>query len=190
MRRSLSSGKCSPATTSGNADLVALVRLYRIHNRPCLEKELKFFRDMPSLELAVHSAALAMNGNNKRYDHQRRISQKPLKRAKQILNQSLRQIKGCGSFHELHSWLAETLGAVRGLGELYIYDTALRLGAFRRLAPEFVYLHRGTRAGAKALGLKTSDGYLTIADLPKPLRTLAPYEAEGFLCIYAGHFTK
>lgn len=149
-----------------------------------------FFRDMPSLALAVHNAALAMDGNNKRYKHQCRISRKPLKRAKQILSQSLSQIKECGSFQELHSWLAEALGAVRGLGELYIYDTAIRIGAFRRLAPEFVYLHRGTRAGAKALGLKTSGGYLTITDLPKSLRKLAPHEVEDFLCIYEGHFTK
>jgi hypothetical protein len=185
-----SSSKCSPATASVNADLAALVRLYRIHNRADSEKEIKFFRDMPSFELAVHHAALATDDRGKRYSHQRRISQSPLKSAKQILAKSFSKIEKCGSFHELYSWLAEALGAVHGLGELYIYDTAFRLGAFRRLAPEFVYLHRGTRAGAQALGIGTSGDYLAIADLPKPLRSLAPHEMEDFLCIYKGHFTK
>lgn len=190
LRRFSSSNKCSPSTTSDNTDLVALVRLYRIHNRPQLKEELKFFRDIPSLALAVHNAAFAKDERGKRHKHQCRISQMPLKRAKQILSQSHHQIEECSSFQELHFWLAEALGTVRGLGELYIYDTALRLGAFRRLAPKFVYLHRGTRAGAKTLGLNTSGGYLTITDLPEPLRKLTPHEAEDFLCIYKSHFTK
>jgi len=190
IRRFSSLNKCSPATASGHANLIALARLYRIYNRPHSENELKFFRDMPSLESAVHNAAFAKDERGKRYNHQRRISLTPLKHAKQILSQSLRQIERFCSFQELHFWLAEALSAVRGLGELYIYDTAIRLGAFLCLAPEFIYLHRGTRAGAKALGLKTSGGYLTITDLPKPLRTLAPHEAEDFLCIYKAHFTK
>ena len=182
--------KCAPATVSGNTDLAALVRLYRIHNRPNSEREIEFFRKMPSLELAVHHAALATDSRGKRYGHQCRITQASLKRAKQILSQSFHKIEKCCSFHELHSLLTETLGAVRGLGELYIYDTAFRLGAFRRLAPEFVYLHRGTRTGAQALGLETSGSHLAVDDLPKPLRSLAPHELEDFLCIYKGHFSK
>lgn len=62
-----SSRKCFPATASGNADLAALVRLYRIHNRPHSEREIEFFRNMPSLELAVHHAALATDSRGKRY---------------------------------------------------------------------------------------------------------------------------
>lgn len=185
-----SSSKCSPAAISGNVDLSALVRLYRIHNRPNAKREIEFFSNMPALELAVHHAALATDSRGKRYSHQCRIPQASLKCAKQILSQSFRKIEKCGSFHDLHSWLTEVLGAVHGLGELYIYDTAFRLGAFRRLAPEFIYLHRGTRAGAQALGFGTSGGYLKVADLPKPLRSLAPHEMEDFLCIYKGHFTK
>lgn len=175
---------------SHHANLTALVRLYRTHNRPHSVKEVNFFRNMPSLELAAHHAALATDGRGKRYSHQCRISNAPLNRAKQILSQSLSQIEKFSSFHELHSWLAETLSTVRGLGELYVYDTAFRLGAFRRLAPEFVYLHRGTRVGASALGLQISGSYLKMVDLPKPLHTLPPHEVEDFLCIYKGHFTK
>lgn len=182
--------KCSASSSRGNDDLAALVRSYRIHNRPDSERELAFFREMPSIDLAVQHAALAIDERNKRYSHQRRISQAPLKLARQILSQTLRRIESCASFHELHGLLEEVLGEVRGLGELYIYDTALRLGAFRCLAPEFVYLHRGTRTGAKALGLNTGNGYLKVSEVPSPLRTLAPHEIEDFLCIYKRHFAK
>jgi hypothetical protein len=54
---------------------------------------------------------------------------------------------------ELHALIKRTIHSIGGLRELYTYDMALRIGAFLGLAPEFVYLHRGTRAGARALGL-------------------------------------
>lgn len=181
--------RCSPNNAANTADLATLIRFYRIHNQPDSVREAVFFRDQPSLERAIHYAALATDHREKRYSHQRRISQAPLKRAKQILMQSARKIEKCDSFHELHSWLAEALSAVRGLGELYIYDTAFRLGAFRGLAPKSVYLHRGTRSGAYALGLRASGGHLSVEDLPKPLHSLAPHEIEDFLCIYKDSFT-
>lgn len=182
--------KCSPPSSPSKGDLAALVRSYRTHNRPDSEKELSFFQEMPSIDLAVHYAALAIDERNKRYSHQCRISQPPLKRAKQLLLQVAQRIESCATFHELHTLLNEVLGKIRGLGELYIYDTTLRLGAFCRLAPEFVYLHRGTRTGARALGLNTANGCLTISELPISLQVLPPHEIEDFLCIYKGHFAN
>lgn len=160
--------------------------MYRIHNRPRSIEELQFFKDMPSLELAVHHAALAIDHRGKRFGHQCRIRLAPLKRAKSLLEAAVPRLKGCGSFDDLHTLLLELLGKVQGLGELCFYDTALRLGAALGHSPEFVYLHRGTRAGAKALGLNGSAPYIKLAQLPAPIRTLAPHEAEDFLCIYKG----
>jgi hypothetical protein len=79
---------------------------------------------------------------------------------------------------------------IRGLGELFCYDTSLRLGAFLNRGPEFIYLHRGTREGARALGLNARVQYLTSSQLPAEIRKLAPLEAEDFLCIYKTHFRK
>ena len=39
------------------------------------------------------------------------------------------------------------------MGELVVYDTALRIGARFGLEPEKVYVHRGTREGVRKLGL-------------------------------------
>jgi len=82
------------------------------------------------------------------------------------------------------------LSSVRGLGDLYIYDTALRLGSFLKLSPKHVYLHAGTRAGARALGLKLSEDFLRVTALPKTIQVLEPHEIEDFLCIYKAHFAK
>jgi hypothetical protein len=80
--------------------------------------------------------------------------------------------------------MKEHLNGVRGLGELYYYDTALRIGASLRLMPRRVYLHRGTRDGAHALGLACKADSLDPRDLPKALAVLEPREIEDFLCIY------
>jgi hypothetical protein len=160
------SPNCRPGEGAKNGDLVALVRLYRLRNRPRSLDELKFFQTMPSLELAVHNAALATDERGKRFGHQCRIPASALRRAKAVLSARIGEVTNSTSFHDLHAFLKQALGDVRGLGELYFYDTALRLGSFLGFAPEFVYLHRGTRAGARALGLDTSSEYLTLVQLP------------------------
>ena len=180
------SNNCGPTAVPKGSRLSVLVRQYRIHNRPLANEELKFFKGMPSLTLAIHHAALAIDGRGKRFSHQCRISRAPLRRAKAILEQAAIRLKACTSFHEVHGLLIEILGNIRGLGELYFYDTALRLGATLGHSPKFVYLHRGTRAGARALGFNGGASYIELHQLPAAIRALAPHEAEDFLCIYKG----
>jgi hypothetical protein len=55
---------------------------------------------------------------------------------------------------------------IPGIGELAVYDTALRIGARLGLEPAKVYLHAGTRAGAKALGLAYGGRTIELAELP------------------------
>ncbi|MEK7411500.1 MAG: hypothetical protein AAB327_09000, partial [Actinomycetota bacterium] len=43
------------------------------------------------------------------------------------------------------------VGHFDDLGPLYVYDTALRIGAKKGQMPKVVYLHAGTREGAKKL---------------------------------------
>lgn len=186
--RSKSSGGCGSAAVPKNDGLSALVRLYRIRNRPRLIEELEFFAKLPSFELAIHHAALASDQRGKRFSHQCRIPRAPLLRAKALMEGAAHQLRACRTFHELHTRLERLVGGVRGLGELYCYDTALRLGATLHLAPEHVYLHRGTRAGARALGLDASTPFLRREDLPPEIRVLRAHEAEDFLCIYKDRF--
>jgi len=70
-------------------------------------------------------------------------------------------------------------------GELTVYDTALRIGAYLRIEPEKVFLHRGTRDGAKALGFKGGKRSIRLDELPKAFHGLKPYQIEDCLCIYA-----
>jgi hypothetical protein len=69
-----------------------------------------------------------------------------------------------------------------------VYDTSLRIGAKLGFEPKHVYLHAGTRVGARALGLDTSASYLRASELPAPLRALRPHEIEDALCIFKRQF--
>jgi hypothetical protein len=57
------------------------------------------------------------------------------------------------NFAELFEMIHTAVHPIPGLGELYVYDTALRIGAKLNLLPDKAYLHAGTRSGARALGL-------------------------------------
>jgi hypothetical protein len=90
----------------------------------------------------------------------------------------------------LYTLIATTLTGVRGLGELYCYDTALRIGAKLRLRPEAVFLHAGTRYGASLVADIRRLPWLNRADLPVGLQSLPPEQVEDILCIYADHIQK
>jgi hypothetical protein len=171
-----------------SATLTALVRHFRRERHHRAGSELGFFRTMPSLELAIQHAALAEDERSKRYDHQRRHSRPTLLRAKQAIIAIAPSLRRAACFEALHEQLKQAIYPIGGLKEMYTYDTALRLGAYLRLSPERVYLHCGTREGARALGLNSKRDSLALSELPKELQRLSAEEAEDFLCMYKGHF--
>jgi len=95
--------------------------------------------------------------------------------------QRIRQSK---SFDDLFNLVDTGLEPVSGIGELYVYDTSLRIGAKQNLLPQMVYLHAGTRIGARALGLKIQAVALKPLAFPPEFRQLEPHEIEDVLCIF------
>jgi len=92
-------------------------------------------------------------------------------------------------FDALHDAVRESLHGIRRVRILAVYDTALRLGAFRGILPDRVYLHAGTLKGAKNLRLEVrAKKSLAMSDLPSEFRKLKAYEVENCLCIYKEHF--
>ncbi len=93
-------------------------------------------------------------------------------------------IRTAGDFDALHALVARTTSDLKGLGPLYRYDIALRIGYKAGVAPNVVYLHAGTRAGAVALGLDTKRKAIPRDEFPAPLSSFAAAEIEDILCIY------
>ncbi len=164
--------------------LRAIVDAYIRRFRPQAKRELDFFGEQPTLLLAIENAAMAVNANGKMFHHQRRLGKASLQQARNILVAHANAMEGVKDFDELISLVDALLAPVPGIGELYIYDTSLRIGSKLHMFPEYVYLHRGTRAGARALGKSGKERFLEVNSLPPEFQALEPHEIEDALCIF------
>lgn len=146
------------------------------------ESDINYYASQPFPEAAINQAGLARRPDGKRQPHQRRIPRSALKEA----TRRLRDADFChiGAFHDLLLLVEGIVLPIRGIGELYVYDTALRIGASLGYLPQDVYLHAGARAGARALGLPYHAEWLSRTKLPSELRCLEAYQVEYLLCIY------
>lgn len=162
--------------------LQAIVQAYLDHNAEAEDRYLQYYRVQKSLSAAVAKSAMAELPGGGRFSHQWKIPASVLEEA----NEALCGIgfSGLKTFDELHTLVRRTIGRIRGIGPLTIYDTAHRIGAYLGLRPEFVYLHAGVRSGAKALGLDYRAHKLPMSVLPEAFHRLLPEQVEDCLCIY------
>ncbi|MCP4360813.1 MAG: hypothetical protein GY796_22630 [Chloroflexi bacterium] len=149
--------------------------------------ELDFYKQ-PSLQETIELAALAKLPSGKRHPHQYRIPKNALHEAKRRLLSS--DLQNCKSFDELLNKIDDNIRPIFMIGELAVYDTALRIGAYLDLEPDVIYLHRGVRDGAKAIGLDERQKYIEKDDLPSAFDILSPYEIEDCLCLYKDDLQK
>lgn len=146
--------------------------------------EIAWFVNQPTLGDAITKAAMAENRHGKRYSHQCRIPCHVLQSALKELRAGEEVIRACVSFEDLHLFIKSTLKHILGIGELYCYDAALRIGAKLNLHPQKVYLHAGTRKGAALVTDTKGKHYLGTDCLPVELQQLPPEQVEDILCIY------
>jgi hypothetical protein len=151
------------------------------------ERELEWFISQPTLADAVRRAGLAERPFGKRFDHQRRIRRGVLPECAERLSAELQRIKRVQSFHELLELVEDTIGNIKWAGEVLVYDASLRIGAKLKLSPENVYLHAGTREGARYMGFKGTRRFLELHELPPAFQSLRPDQLEDVLCIYKMH---
>ena len=159
---------------------------YRKRFAPDINKEREFYGSL-NLDSAIANAGRAKTPEGKRHPHQCRLKKKTLEEVTRKLKEKAGSIKECESFESLHRLLQQWIGQIKGVAELMLYDTALRLGFYLELLPEEVYLHAGTREGAKNLKLRYTRDTLPLSDFSGELQVfqpLKPYELEDCLCIY------
>jgi hypothetical protein len=176
--------RLSCRTERGNKDSYSgIVDAYIQDWREGAQRERQFFKSRRSLRRATEFAALCKLPSGKRHPHQYRIPRALLAKAESNLLECAAEIQGCETFKELHELVQREIGGIPGIGVLTVYDVATRIGAHLDLAPRRVYLHAGTAAGAKALGLEGRET-LNRVELPKAFRRLRTYEIEDCLCLY------
>lgn len=174
--------RCCSGGSTPLGNLREIVDAYIRCYRGSAKRERSFYARQQPWPKVITMSALARTAKDKRHPHQCRIPGTSLESARDRLLRT--DLKSASTFEELHSEVEETIRDIDKIGELAVYDTALRIGAFLGLEPELVYLHRGTRDGARALGLGRGCKTLEVGELPAEFRRLRPYEIEDCLCIY------
>ncbi len=159
---------------------------YIEHHRDDAASELRFYRSMPTLAQAIRRGARAHTADDGKHPHQWRIPCDALRDFGAQLARQKRPLREARSFAELHQVVEEVGRPTYGIGPLAIYDTTLRIGARLSLAPTEVYLHRGTRSGAEAVGVDPRRSTVAVSELPAAFAALEPHEIEDCLCIFKG----
>jgi len=174
---------CKPSEGQ-RATYAAVVKAYEIDHQKDASREMRFFSIQKSLPVAIEFAATARLPGDSKHTHQWRIPNGVLQRFAFRLLAIQGELQAVRDFYALWSLVRREGKRVKGIGELSIYDTAHRIGAFLSIEPEFIYMHAGARAGARALGLSIEGLYLEVEQVPVAPRRLKPYEIEDCLCIY------
>lgn len=160
-----------------------VVDAYIRDDRQSARQEREHFAGLP-LEEAIRRAARCERPDGKRHSHQYRIPRKALAQAERNLIAASGDLSQCETFDELYEFVDDAIGAVQGIGILTTYDVTIRIGARLGLEPDYVYLHAGTAAGARAILPLSGRRRISRAELPRPFRRLRCYEVEDCLCIY------
>ncbi len=163
---------------------------YNKLNKNNLENELEHFRkgkEIGNLERVIRSAS------DKSRKHQHRIKKNSLQQGQCILlidenQQEIWKLRN-ENFEKLYNKIVELLKDVEGLGDLYYYDTALRIGVFFGLYPEKIYLHSGAGIGADNLigkKITSSEKFIEKNNLPchELFDEMECYQIENFLCLF------
>lgn len=161
-----------------------MVRHFINYRREALHEEFEWFAGQSSFVQALTEAAHARNKCGKRLRHQRRLRKHVIPEAYPLLLAQASQLERSQSFDDLLSKIETVLANVSGAGDLYLYDTALRIGTYLGLQPSRVFLQTGARAGAKKLSLGHQKRSLPLSAFPEPFQALEPFEMENVLCIY------
>jgi hypothetical protein len=150
--------------------------------RPAAREEMREYEEEPSLGAAIRRGALSELKDGKRHPHQRRISGKVLKEAEAVLQRISRRLAGAADFTALQKLVQEAILPIHGIGPLAVYDIAHRIGARLAKSPDRVYLHAGTKDGARALNIGGESADPSV--LPPSFSRLTPAEIEDCLCLY------
>lgn len=121
----------------------SLISGYKSRELICFRKEIGFYSDKKFIEDVVLCAAQGVNYDGKRHPHQRRVKKESLSEFSKRLLTRITDIECADSFETLIRIGEES--RVKGVGDLVIYDTALRIGAKIDKFPDKIYLHCGTR---------------------------------------------
>jgi hypothetical protein len=146
-------------------------------------QELDWFAAQPSFNDVLIQAVHASDRRGKRLSHQRRLLRHVIPAAYSLLTTIRTSLESAATFDDLFALVDGALGSIPGSGDLYSYDTALRIGAYMRLYPTRVFLQTGALEGARKISTSYRSRSVPLSKFPEPYHALAPFEMENLLCV-------
>lgn len=172
---------------------------YKLRKNDFWRKVMSFYTGLSDIDEAIKHASKFHKDQTHCDEHQRRILKDSKRKFATLLKKLKAQILTCANFKDLYDLLKKKCKPA-GIGDLAIYDTAMRLGAYlekstgKDFTPQEVYLHNGTAAGATSLKKMNKISY---SSNPVPLsvfsnlfKGLKPFEIEEVLCVYKNVLAK
>ncbi len=174
-----------------------IVTDFRYRQKKHPEKHISNCIAQLNLSEGIEVAAKAIDKNGKINSHQRRVGRKKLENFASIIALQKSEISKAKSFDEVLDIIENVKSEY--IGALTKYDTAVRIGARLGLYPDKIYLHAGTKVGARyLLGSAQVRGrkFIHLEDLPKEFLQfdLTASDFEDIFCNYKeafrdGYFT-
>ena len=168
--------------------LINIIRHYKKWKAANPDNCISHCANQSTLNEAIFQAALSIDHLGKKHPHQYRLKREYLEDFGNNILLHIDSISNVNNFEDLIRIVRTS--RVYGIGELAIYDTAVRIGAFLDIWPDKIYLHAGAKIGALALNPNLLNDIISKDDLPPDFRTsdLSCYELEDILCIYKKMF--
>jgi hypothetical protein len=149
-----------------------------------LQEYERFYKSL-SFPAAIEYAASGVTPHRKIHIHQRKIGVKQLRQSAVQMKKFTPYIRKAKSFEELFMITEAVKSNMKGLGDLWSYDTALRM-AFNRgktFYPKAVFVQGKVMRGVKRLFMRITEKgrTLPVKIFPKEIKQLKPFEIENFL---------
>ena len=159
---------------------------------------LEFYGSLPDWKTAIEEAGwFHFDASGRCHDHQYRIYRSVKEQFLNDLRKNSAKIQNSANFEELYDNI-EKFCKKSGIGELTIYDTAMRLGAFLEkhkvgnFKPQKVFLHNGAMKGAMVLFerrlLARPCSRMPLSAFAEIFPEKEAWEVEEILCIYKDNF--
>lgn len=147
-----------------------------------------YYKGIVDIKEVIQNAATGLNRNGELDDHYLRILNAKCNIGAVKLLKKINELDKCESFEEIFDIVENVRKTTEGLGDVWSYDTALRIGFHKRFYPKDVYIQAGVRKGAKKFFLEINKeqklNRLLHINLFEKLIGLEAYQIENFLCIY------
>jgi hypothetical protein len=146
-------GAAGSSESRSRSSLVALLNDFKRMDRDRIAVEVAPFAERP-FEKVMGAVAACKRADGTHHPHLRRIPRRARRAAARMLGSAAGDFRAVGDFDQLHALVAAIADSIRGLGAVWVYDTALAIGAALNLSPDAIYLHAGTAEAARYFGVR------------------------------------